>query len=393
MAFSLTQETSSKMSEEKLAEVEFQRIKFLEIFIEDHKTRCWDSPLRLGVVQAAEKIVAHLKQHPAARIGTVLNQSPKNLIWVVKETFTPIFKKFSVEKDIDIMKVLSALERQSKADALYKASGQLRDIAYQYKLEGGSEDDHFLHLIRDVFEIIGTDFRPANKSKKHFTYYCPYCYRYAQPGGTACHVCEGSKRQRQTKLEERLLWIHREMLKRGYFEDKNLEMRLYLPIAYAKLKSIPLPNWKTLQQCEHKAWVISVLKEFELCSRSRIELVADELLDYHYQNAISTKQYYLDSEFYAKWPIFFHFDFIRYEVYQLAELTTPSRQISERIQLAWSGKEPREIASALGVSNSIICRQIAKWEKEINALRLKGVKDEVIKLIFNLEVLPPHPNT
>lgn len=95
------------------------------------------------------------------------------------------------------------------------------------------------------------------------------------------------------------------------------------------------------------------------------------------------------TRFDASWPSAMKGTMFRHEVYLLANLSYPSETVVKRLNYFWSGKLVSDLVSECGISKQAIYASIRKWEENIQELRAIGVRDDVIKHVYKIRVMPP----
>lgn len=363
------------------------RLKPIKVCIAYNRGKYSEIPLMAEAILYAEQIAAHLKKFPSARAGICRNKSPNNLIWVIRNILSPFFEKLSIEKDKYFLEVENQLDPLGTSESLFRASQYIKNLSSELCIS----DQIALNFVRDVLGFIEQGYSVEKHNTKSSTIICSYCYRESNPGTDLCHVHQDDKRPRTgDKFQLRFNKLKLEIRNKNLFQNVPGKIRDHLPLTVEKIKTIQFDDWSLLDQNQHKDWLNQVLKVFDICPEKQIALKANELLEIYYTFKESNPDFYSSSNnddcWY--WPFVVRNNMILHEVYELVKLPSPQKNTIKQLSLAWNGMKPAEVARSVGVSRQNICKRLALWEGSIKELRSRGVKDEVIMLLYGINVLP-----
>lgn len=352
------------------------------------KNRCDEHPFVLEVCEALEKIVDHLKANPSAKFGIKANGSPRNLFFVTKNFLQPIFIKIQEKTGVNITPVLKQFHNQSNSNNLFLALGELKNIRGEFN---PLYEQYFLdlQLIEDFLIDLYGSFSTKGKQKKiDDNPFCKYCFRETHLERNVCyrHLRSPGKHH-ERRFNQFLHLIRTSSIFHAY--DGHPDTRLSLTLF--KIREVIATPWPFVKESERKKWLVSFIKALDLCSLDKVDEKSVALLTS--QNNLQksalkvSPNWLLDN---MLWPYILNMSCYRHEAYLLAELRRPTHQVRVNLQKYWRGEKKSDIAREADCKPPAISQQVKHWTTSINDLRSKGVKDEIIKLVLELELLPPN---
>lgn len=338
-------------------------------------------PVLISMVRAIEKILETVRSNPSARFGSCLTASKKNLSWVVHEALKPVCENLWVLPTLNATSVLTFLTIKAGPYEVFLAEEEIKRLCSLIRLGRNSPEKCALDLLYGTLGHLRNDFSPRRHSKtsKDFPY-CPYCYREVMQKTNTCHIHDGYRRTQGEYHYQRYESLKAAAKKLRLFNEQ-IDSQSYLPLTKAKLQEKGVPTWSNNKMADAENWITQVLKALDACDPRDRTRIATQIADAEKMVNITRRG--------ACWPSAMKGTMFRHEIYLLTQLRTPAKEVADRLNRVWSGDAVADVAFAHGVSRQILHRQVVKWGKSILELRSKGVKEEVIKLTYHLDALPP----
>lgn len=338
-------------------------------------------PVLINMVRAIEQILETVRFNPSARFGSCLTASKKNLSWVVHQALKPVCENLWVLPTLNATSVLTFLTIKAKPPEVFLAEEEIKRLCSLIPLGRNSPEKRALDLLYGTLGMLRNDFSPRRHSKKSKDFpYCPYCYREVMQKANTCHIHDGHRRTQGEYHYQRYEALKAAAKKLRLFNER-IEPKSYLPLTKAKLLEKGVPTWPNNKIADAEDWIAQALKALDACDPRDRARIATQIAKAEKEVNIAWRS--------SCWPSAMKGTMFRYEIYLLTHLRTPAKDVADRLNRVWSGDAVADVAFACGVSRQILHRQVAKWGKSILELRSKGVKEEVIKLIYHLEALPP----
>ena len=322
------------------------------------------------MARAIERVTTKLRKNLNARWGHALRNPNRNLSLLVESNIQPVLRKIILIDGQPTSSYLSFLNARSKPPDVAKAEVVIKRLCPL----ASPQEKAALDLLYGVLILLRAHFSPDPRriTKRGDADYCIFCYRDRLPGATTCHQHTGIGRTHGRYHHKKYQAIKGHLL-RASNDDSNLSQFLL-----TKLKRLEVPQWSGKEN--DIEWIAKVLRAIDATSPRKITWLASYIADLSVQ--------FNHPSIVSHWPSALNGTMFRYAAYELALIRTPSSKVATRLNEVWSSIPISAVAKQHGVSRQMLHRQVAKWAKEIKALRSEGLEDETIKLVFGLQLLP-----
>ncbi|MFH1495666.1 MAG: hypothetical protein ABIG70_12820 [Pseudomonadota bacterium] len=357
------------------------------------------------MARAMLNITRTIREHPGARWKRCCPLTcENNLSWVVARELDPVMSRIQLHQIIPASSIPAYhqyLNMESRADDIYKLENLIRDFFCRGVDSGSGEEIALNHLLRSLL-LLRSNFAPAPRTTRArgARPFCKYCFREIRTthdGYDTCHVhSDKNSREAGENLFNRYKKISK-FLK----SIPDRKERHHFPITMTILKNQGLRDWSGRQ--DDIDWIQSILTLLDVCAPSRTRQVAELLSKASMENdrllyeaavrdspSLSHEQFeherVLSGE---RNPTALTGTLLSHEAFRLAEIRPPATLVAQKMARLWLGESPSEVAKAMNDSMPNLRQTRVRWENKIRQLRSQSIKDDVIKYVLGLDVLPP----